>query len=98
MYLVEIVEQDPYRLNLESVYSIDNKERVLQKEEVQRATEETDPTLITLRIRCVLATPDDGNRQKLFGTLTFAYLIMWSEGGGILDGGRCDCSPECSQA
>ena len=47
------MEQDePFRLNLEEVFSLDHATRELRKEHVTRLTEETDPTNVTLRIRC----------------------------------------------
>ena len=51
MYLIRVEQDEPFRLDLEQVYSIDHKDRVLQKEEVLWLTEERDPRLITLRIR-----------------------------------------------
>ncbi len=54
VYLVKVEQEDPFRVNLEEVYSVDHQTRVLQKELVSRTTNETDPTLITLRIRSAL--------------------------------------------
>ena len=51
VYLVQVEQEEPFRLNLEEVYSIDNEHRALCKEEVLWLTEERDPQLITLRIR-----------------------------------------------
>lgn len=53
VYLVKVEQEDPFRVDLEEVYSIDHEDRVLRKEVVNRTTNETDPTLITLRIRSV---------------------------------------------
>lgn len=51
VYLVKISQEEPFRLDLEEIYSIDSTDRSLQREEVLWLTEERDPRLITLRIR-----------------------------------------------
>ena len=51
VYLVQVQNEEPFRLDLENVYSIDQSDRVLQKEEVLWLTDQRDPRLITLRIR-----------------------------------------------
>ena len=51
IYLVQVEQEEPFRLNLEEVFSIDNEQRALRREEVLWLTEERDPRLITLRIR-----------------------------------------------
>ena len=54
IYLVEVGQEEPFRLNLEEVYSINNEQRALRREEVLWLTEQRDPRLITLRIRQVI--------------------------------------------
>ena len=54
VYLVQVEQEEPFRLNLAEVYSIDHEHRALRKEEVLWLTEERDPRLITLRIRQVI--------------------------------------------
>ena len=53
VYLIKVEQEEPFRLNLEDVFSLDHATRELRKEHVTRLTEETDPTNITLRIRCI---------------------------------------------
>jgi len=50
VYLVRVQQQEPFRLDLREVYSLDHASRVLCRETVYGLTQETDPALITLSI------------------------------------------------
>ena len=51
VYLIQITELVPRRLDLETVWMLDAESRSVQKAEVERLTDLDDPTELVLRIR-----------------------------------------------
>ena len=68
VYLIQVEQQEPFRLNLREVYSIDHATRVLTQETIYGLTEETDPALITLSITYIYPPPPP---------LPFSPFLFW---------------------